>query len=423
MKNAILHSIRLFVLLALVLTSAVAFAQDEAATDLSAVPFMGIRFAEADEGVLVTGVITNTPAAAVSIENGDVITAIDGAEIDAATIQEVLWAYNVGDTVTLSIERGGEALSQDITLTARPDDLFDNPEYQIIADDNMDGQWLFVGGVVKSVYDETGFVTCGTLVWRYHGDTSWLDEYYLADGRYSSDGEDLESRSEYYLVVQFYIEGRRKPPRRRHPRTDISGAYETESIRLGYGDGFIEVQQIDQNHELYAAGLRQFDLITTANGAPIEDADDLFSGDVIALGIERGYESLTLEAPTSAAPLLMFGQAVPVEQNRAEWLDLPEKQVSLGVRYLQLEPNHDYFGDSGVTEGAYVAEVIEGLPAASAGIQAGDVIVAVDGLAATNEIDLRNRIYAHRPGDEVTLDVLRGGELIQIDVVLRVASS
>ena len=423
MKTAILHSIRLVVLLALLLTSAVVFAQDEPGTDLSAVPFMGIRFAEADEGVLVTGVITNTPAAAASIETGDVITAIDDTEIDAASIQDVVWGYQVDDTVTLSIARGGEALSQDVTLTARPDDLFDNPKYQITTADDLGGQWLFVGGIINSTYDETGFVTCGTLVWRYAGDTDKLDEYYLADGRYSNDGEELETRSEYYLVVQFYVEGRRKPPRRRHPRTDISSAYQTESIRLGYGDGFIEVQQINQDHDLYAAGLRQFDLITTANGAPVAEAADLFSGDVIALGVERGDESLILEAPTSAAPLLMFGQAVPVDQNRAEWLDLPEKQVSLGVRYLQLEPNHPFFGDSGVTEGAYVAEVIEGLPAAGAGIQAGDVIVAVDGLAATNEIDLRNRIYAHRPGDDVTLDVLRNGELIQIDVVLRVASS
>ena len=120
MKNAILHSVRLVVLLALLLTSAVVFAQDEPGADLSAVPFMGIRFAEADEGVLVTGVITNTPAAAASIETGDVITAIDDTEIDAASIQDVVWGYQVDDTVTLSIARGGEALSQDVTLTARP---------------------------------------------------------------------------------------------------------------------------------------------------------------------------------------------------------------------------------------------------------------------------------------------------------------
>ena len=44
------------------------------------------------------------------------------------------------------------------------------------------------------------------------------------------------------------------------------------------------------------------------------------------------------------------------------------------------------------------------------------------GEAVTIEIDLRNRIYFHEPGEQVTLDILRNGEMLQIDVVLRVAS-
>ena len=75
-----------------------------------------------------------------------------------------------------------------------------------------------------------------------------------------------------------------------------------------------------------------------------------------------------------------------------------------------------------MNNGAYVAEVIEGLPAAKAGIQVGDVIVAVADEEVTMELDLRNRIYFHKPGDEVTLDVLRNGEMMKVDVVLRVAS-
>ena len=75
-----------------------------------------------------------------------------------------------------------------------------------------------------------------------------------------------------------------------------------------------------------------------------------------------------------------------------------------------------------MTNGAYIAEVIEGLPAAAAGLQVGDILVAVQDEATTLEIDLRNRIYFHKPGDTVTLDVLRNGELMQVEVVLRVAS-
>ena len=428
MNTAIRNFTRLFVLLALLLTSAVAFAQDETSTDNSTVPFVGIRYTDTDEGILVTGVITNTPAAAANLEVGDVITAIDGAEVEAASIQDILWGYDVDDTVTLSIERDGESLHQDVTLMARPDDLFSSPDYQITSDLALDGQWLFVGGMITTTFDDAGYVTCGTLIWRYldHADIS--AQAAVAATAPNDDDDDDEPESavmryeEHYLIVQFITTGRRKPPPRR-PRLDVSHTYETDSIRLGYGDGFIEVQELDQEHELYAAGLRQFDLITSVNGASIDEAEGIFSSDVIALGVERGNDLMTLSAPASTAPLLMFGQELSSEQNRAEWLGLHEKQVTLGVRYLQLESNHPYFGDSGISDGAYVAEVIEGLPAAEAGIQTGDVIAAVDGLAATSEIDLRNRIYAHRPGDEVTLDVLRNGELIQIDVVLRVASS
>ena len=75
-----------------------------------------------------------------------------------------------------------------------------------------------------------------------------------------------------------------------------------------------------------------------------------------------------------------------------------------------------------MTHGAIVAEVIEGLPAAKAGVQEGDIIVAVAGEPVTLEIDLRNRIYFHQPGEQVTLDILREGEMMQVEVVLRVAS-
>ena len=128
------------------------------------------------------------------------------------------------------------------------------------------------------------------------------------------------------------------------------------------------------------------------------------------------------DIPVSAAPLLIFGDVEPVEQDRSQWLGLHEKQVTLGVRYLQLEPDSPYFEGSAVTQGAYIAEVIEGLPAEKAGVLQGDIIVAVAGEPVTLEIDLRNRIYFHEPGERVTLDILRDGEILQIDVTLRVAS-
>ncbi len=423
MKISIRSFIHLLVLLALLLTSAVAFAQDEIDTDSRTAPFVGIRFADADEGVLVTGVLANTPAAAANLEAGDVIVAVDEMPVDATSIQDAVWMYDVNDTITLSIKRDGETFHQDVTLMARPQDLFSNPDYQFTSElapvDTMNARWLFARSTV-TIATDNGFVSCGTLVWVFSHDVNVVTV--------SDNGDEQVSpmRVDHYVIVHYIAMGRRKPPPRHRPRPrpreDITHIYQTDNVSLGYGDGFIEVRELSQEHELYLAGLREFDLITSVNDASIQEAEGLFSGDAIALKVERGDEALSLNVPTSAAPLLMFGQELSAEQNRAEWLDLHEKQVSLGLRYIQLESNSPAFDGTGVTNGAYVAEVIEGLPAADAGIQVGDIIVAVDGLAATSEIDLRNRIYAYRPGEEVTLDVLRAGELIQIEVVLRAAS-
>ncbi len=53
--------------------------------------------------------------------------------------------------------------------------------------------------------------------------------------------------------------------------------------------------------------------------------------------------------------------------------------------------------------GAVVGEVLDGTPAARAGLAAGDVITAVDGTAVRSSDDLSAALAAHEPGDEVTV--------------------
>ncbi len=57
----------------------------------------------------------------------------------------------------------------------------------------------------------------------------------------------------------------------------------------------------------------------------------------------------------------------------------------------------------GSGSGAVVAGVLEGTPAASSGLVAGDVITAVDGVAVTSSSALSALLDAHAPGDTVTL--------------------
>jgi len=68
--------------------------------------------------------------------------------------------------------------------------------------------------------------------------------------------------------------------------------------------------------------------------------------------------------------------------------------------------------------GALVSQVEPGMPAARAGIRAGDVILKLDGAEIEDSAMLSRVIAAKKPGDEVTVDVLREGSRQQITVSL-----
>jgi len=74
----------------------------------------------------------------------------------------------------------------------------------------------------------------------------------------------------------------------------------------------------------------------------------------------------------------------------------------------------------GLTEirGADIATVVPESPAAKAGLQIGDVIVAVDGEEIDDAADLTTTLAEHQPGDRVTLTLIRGGDRREIEVEL-----
>lgn len=90
----------------------------------------------------------------------------------------------------------------------------------------------------------------------------------------------------------------------------------------------------------------------------------------------------------------------------------------LGVTYESV--GVDQAAQEGLSdrEGALVSAVMDGSPAAAAGIQAGDIILAVDGRRIVRTAMLRRLIKAHAPGDGVSLLVLRDGSEQTLDVTL-----
>jgi serine protease Do/serine protease DegQ len=76
------------------------------------------------------------------------------------------------------------------------------------------------------------------------------------------------------------------------------------------------------------------------------------------------------------------------------------------------------YGVEGTAEGALVQEVVDGSAAEKAGIEVGDVIVAVDGQRIKSASDLRTTVGLKRSGDSVRVDVIREGKRRQFTAML-----
>ncbi|HVW45620.1 MAG TPA: trypsin-like peptidase domain-containing protein [Solirubrobacterales bacterium] len=184
-----------------------------------------------------------------------------------------------------------------------------------------------------------------------------------------------------------------------------------------------------------------------AIGAPFEYAWSFSTG--IVSGLDR-----TIEAPNgfsvahaiqtdaainpgnSGGPLLdAEGKVVGVvdqiatdgsaDQSSGVGFAVPSSLVAAELEALEAGETveHAYLGVATAsttegTEGAAVAEVVQGGPAAEAGIRAGDVITEFDGEGITGTEDLVAAIAARKPGETVTLKVERNSESTAVKVTL-----
>ena len=70
------------------------------------------------------------------------------------------------------------------------------------------------------------------------------------------------------------------------------------------------------------------------------------------------------------------------------------------------------------TDGVFVTQVSEGTPAEEYGVMPYDIITAVDGKTITKAEELSEIIKTHKPGDKITLSIIRNGESTEVTVTL-----
>jgi S1-C subfamily serine protease len=152
--------------------------------------------------------------------------------------------------------------------------------------------------------------------------------------------------------------------------------------------------------------------------APINPGNSggaLVDGTGAVIGINTAIASLGGNGSTGGS--IGLGFAIPIDTVR----DIAQQLISTGTAvHATLGVNARTVTD-GTRDGALVVNVEPGSPAAAAGVQEQDVVIAVDGRPVASSEELVVAVDAHNPGDKVTLELVRGGSSRNVQVTLATA--
>ena len=144
-----------------------------------------------------------------------------------------------------------------------------------------------------------------------------------------------------------------------------------------------------------------------------------------------------LSSPTGA--YAGYGFAIPTSVMTKVVSDLKQygtvQRALLGIKGTSLAGDGDMMSDQpidksgatlsdkrkefGVVDGVWVREIVDGGSAAGSYIKVDDVIIGIDGKKVQNFADLQEAIAQHRPGDKVTVKVMRDKKEKNINITLK----
>lgn len=128
-----------------------------------------------------------------------------------------------------------------------------------------------------------------------------------------------------------------------------------------------------------------------------------------------------LSSPTGA--YAGYGFAIPTSIMTKVVDDLKEfgtvQRAILGISGHDLGDERTKDKELGTVEGVYVAGVTDGSGAKAAGIEPGDVIVKIAGKKVHNMAELQESIAKHRPGDKVSVTIMREKKEKTLEVTLK----
>ncbi|SIT47247.1 putative periplasmic serine endoprotease DegP-like [Paraburkholderia ribeironis] len=188
-------------------------------------------------------------------------------------------------------------------------------------------------------------------------------------------------------------------------------AEQAKSLGLDAPRGAL-VGSVDPNGPARAAGLREGDVIVGVNGTRIANTTELMAqvsqlapGTTASIDIVRNGGERKLSVTVGA----QSGEVASASP-RTQQQEQARPRLGVAVRPLTADEQQE----TSLPGGVVVQQA--GGPAAAAGIQAGDIIVAVDGKVIRGVEQLRQLIA--QAGDTVSVTVVRDGEEASVSVTL-----
>jgi len=178
---------------------------------------------------------------------------------------------------------------------------------------------------------------------------------------------------------------------------------------------------------------------SSADSSDSESLDDMFQTDAAINEGNSGGPLVNLNGQVIgvntavASDSQNIGFAIPINDIKGlvqHVMDTGKfERPYLGVRYIPLTADVAAQYDLSVTNGAYIApsadasqpSVVDGSPAASAGLKEGDVITKFNGTAIDESHSLTALLGKYEPGDKVELTVVNGSKTRTVTVTLGVA--
>jgi S1-C subfamily serine protease len=135
-----------------------------------------------------------------------------------------------------------------------------------------------------------------------------------------------------------------------------------------------------------------------------------------------GVNTLGIPADASGQPVQGLFFAIPasvVEKVTQQLIENGEVIYPFfGVSTQSITPAIAAQANLTVTQGEYVVEVSAGGPAQEAGVQEGDIILSINGQVINEANSFAEVLFSHAPGEEIAVEVVRGGETITIELTL-----